>query len=159
MAAIFVDTRMCVFSSADFQAKSVISYRCVYIQETHVLNLGRCTWCTDGRCSCVSPVHSDESWDHLTNLLTSTLVGFAAGRSAQIIQRSFLVNLKVPDEGCAEHFVLHCALSDTSWEWKGITGWNRMHCWEFPFKNSNSEVEKVCILNYWYYFVRTLSDL
>jgi hypothetical protein len=52
---------------------------------------------------------------HLTNLLTSTLVGFAAGRSTQI-QVSFLVNLEVPDEGFAEQFVLHFALSDMGWE-------------------------------------------
>jgi hypothetical protein len=77
-----------------------------------------------------------------TLLCLLTLVGFATGRCVQI-QRGFMVNVEVLGEGCTEHFVLPSALFDTSW---GVKGDNRMktkHYWGFPFKNSNSEVEKV----------------
>jgi hypothetical protein len=65
-------------------------------------------------------------------------VGSAIRRSTHIHSAAFRWTLKVPEEGCAEHFVLPCALSGTSCEWKAIAGWKRKHYWDLTFKNSNS---------------------
>lgn len=148
MAAVCVNTRL--FHLADFQARSVMCYRFVYIQDTHVSNLGRCTWCTDGWYSCLP-----QSILTKAEIILPTYTYSMPCRLTLVClrlvapQRSFL-------QLFAERFVLPCARSDASWQRKGITGWNRMHYWDFRFKNSDSEVEKVCILKYRYYCARTL---
>lgn len=89
-AAVCVNTRL--FHLADFQASSLMSYRCVCIQDTHVSNLGRCTWCTDGWYSCLPQsilTKAEIILPTYTVPCLLTLVGFVTGRSTTQLAGEF----------------------------------------------------------------------